>query len=165
VRRALVVPCLLLVAACRAHRGADASPVELTGLYTPGFETSRFVPCDARAGDAPWWVILSADALRQRDSLRALLPDDAGGTVFVRWRAVVGPDAPTGHLGAYARWVHVAEVVALDAPDAPAAAACDAVRATWSDWRVRAPRAQPPRSSSPAATSPAGAPSSAAANQ
>lgn len=131
MRRALPFLVPLLLAACRAHRTDDAPLVELTGVYTPGFETSRFVPCDARAGDASWWVILSDDALRQRDSLRARLPDDAARTVYVRWRAVVGPEAPTGHLGASARWVHVAEIAELTATDAPGAAGCEAAGMVW----------------------------------
>lgn len=137
MRRRPLVPILaagLVPFACMAGRGAAPLVVELTGVYTPGFETSRFVPCDVRSGPAPWWVILSPDALRQRDSLLAGLPGDAARTVYVRWRAVVGPEAPTGHLGAYARWVHVAEIVDLRATSDPAAAACDAGpswRAAW----------------------------------
>lgn len=105
MRRALAtlaVACAL--AACATGRTSAPPVVELTGVYTPGFETSRFAPCDARAGDAGWWVILSADALRQRDGLRARLPDDAARTVYVRWRAVLGHEAATGCAAALSTW-------------------------------------------------------------
>ena len=42
---------------------------EYRGLYETGFEVSWFHPCGAPAGDDSWWVTLSNDALRQRDSL------------------------------------------------------------------------------------------------
>ena len=74
------------------------SVAEFRGRYTPGFEVSRFIACGTDASDQPWWVILSEAALRQRDSLIAVLPDSvSAGEVFVRWRAAAGAQEPAGH--------------------------------------------------------------------
>lgn len=98
--------------------GCAASPrppavAEYRGRYTARFEVSRFVACDVPPEDRPWWVVLSDEALRQRDSLRAALPAGAGSEVFVRWRGIAGPPEPAGHLGRSARYVRVLEILEL----------------------------------------------------
>ena len=103
---------LALCAGCATTRGP--SPVEeFRGRYSAGFEVSRFVACGAAAADQPWWVILSAAALRQRDSLMSQVVAGPGNEVYVRWRGVAGPLEPAGHLGQSTRYVHVTEILEL----------------------------------------------------
>src|SRR5262245_51159962 len=67
--------------------------LEYHGVYEAGFEVSWFHPCDATPGDDTWWVTLTNDALRQRDSLAKALTGRPRA-VLVRWRATVGPKMP-----------------------------------------------------------------------
>src|SRR5262245_48512366 len=91
---------------------------EYRGLYETGFEISWFHACGAEPGDDMWWVTLTNDALRQRDSLaKALIGRPR--TVLVRWRATVSPKMPAvaGHMGRGSRYMLVTEVLSLSASD------------------------------------------------
>jgi hypothetical protein len=87
---------------------------EYRGTYETGFEVSWFHPCGAERGDDRWWVTLGDDALRQRDSLAKLLPNQPRA-VFVRWRGTVSPKMPagTGHMGRGSRYMLVTEILEL----------------------------------------------------
>ena len=89
---------------------------EYRGLYETGFEVSWFHPCGAPAGDDSWWVTLSNDALRQRDSLAKSLVGQPR-VLYVRWRGTVSPKMPagTGHMGRGSRYLLVTEVLQLRA--------------------------------------------------
>ena len=91
---------------------------EYRGLYETGFEVSWFHPCGAPAGDDSWWVTLSNDALRQRDSLTKRLTGQPR-RLFVRWRGTVGPKMPAGagHMGRGSRYMLVTEVLQLRESD------------------------------------------------
>lgn len=107
---------VLLLVAC-VRQPATQPVTEFRGHYTPGFEVSRFIACNALPGDQPWWVILSAHALQQRDSaMRTVLPGP-GSRVFVRWRGVAGAPGETGHLGQSVRHLQVVELLELRTPE------------------------------------------------
>ena len=91
---------------------------EYRGLYETGFEVSWFHPCGAPAGDDSWWVTLSNDALRQRDSLAKSLTGQPR-VLYVRWRGTVSPKMPAGagHMGRGSRYLLVTEVLQLRASD------------------------------------------------
>lgn len=91
---------------------------EYRGLYETGFEVSWFHPCGAPAGDDRWWVTLSNDALRQRDSLAKSISGQPR-VLYVRWRGTVSPKMPagTGHMGRGSRYMLVTEVLQLRASD------------------------------------------------
>jgi hypothetical protein len=91
---------------------------EYRGLYETGFEVSWFHPCGAPSGDDSWWVTLSNDALRQRDSLAKSLTG-APRALYVRWRGTVSPKMPAGagHMGRGSRYMLVTEVLQLRASD------------------------------------------------
>ena len=93
---------------------ADTVVREYRGLYETGFEVSWFHPCDAEAGDDTWWVTLTDDALRQRDSLAAALPKKPGA-VFVRWRGTTSMKMRAGHMGRGTRYMLVSEVLQMRA--------------------------------------------------
>jgi hypothetical protein len=100
---------------------ADTVVREYRGLYETGFEVSWFHPCDAEAGDDTWWVTLTDDALRQRDSLAAALPKKPGA-VFVRWRGTTSMKMRAGHMGRGTRYMLVSEVLQMRAAgEAPCA--------------------------------------------
>jgi hypothetical protein len=92
---------------------------EYRGLYETGFEVSWFHACGAPPGDDSWWVTLSNDALRQRDSL-ARGVEGQPRTLYVRWRGTVSPKMPAGagHMGRGSRYMLVTEVLQLRASDA-----------------------------------------------
>jgi hypothetical protein len=92
--------------------------LEYHGLYESGFEVSWFHPCDATPGDDTWWVTLTNDALRQRDSLAKSLTGKPR-TVLVQWRATVGPKMPAGagHMARGSRYMLVTKVLSLRAAD------------------------------------------------
>lgn len=99
--------------------GAHADTVrEYRGLYETGFEVSWFHPCGAPAGDDSWWVTLSNEALRQRDSLSKSVAGQPR-TLYVRWRGTVSPKMPAGagHMGRGSRYMLVTEVLQLRASD------------------------------------------------
>jgi hypothetical protein len=97
--------------------GADTVR-EYRGLYETGFEVSWFHPCSAPTGDDSWWVTLSNDALRQRDSLAKSVTGQPR-VLYVRWRGTVSPKMPagTGHMGRGSRYLLVTEVLQLRASD------------------------------------------------
>ena len=107
-----------------AHTFADTVPArsdsvrEYRGLYETGFEVSWFHPCGAPSGDDTWWVTLSNDALRQRDSLAKPI-SSRPRVLYVRWRGTVSPKMPagTGHMGRGSRYMLVTEVLQLRASD------------------------------------------------
>jgi hypothetical protein len=111
------------------HTGTPATAVQSTrmradtlreyrGLYETGFEVSWFHPCGAPAGDDSWWVTLSNDALRQRDSLAKSVTGQPRA-LYVRWRGTVSPKMPAGagHMGRGSRYLLVTEVLQLRASD------------------------------------------------
>ena len=97
-------------------------PREYRGAYTTGFEMSWFEPCDMPAGDRMWWVTLTDDALRQRDSLLAniKLPPTTG--LAVRWRGTISPRMPAGQMGRGSRYMLVTSI--LDIHPMPSGGAC-----------------------------------------
>jgi hypothetical protein len=103
----------------RAVRAEADTVREYRGLYETGFEVSWFHPCGAPIGDDSWWVTLSNDALRQRDSLAKPLTGQPR-VLYVRWRGTVSPKMPagTGHMGRGSRYMLVTEVLELRASDA-----------------------------------------------
>ena len=117
----LAVP--LLAAALAAQDSARGVKVdslaEYVGFYRWGFEHSEFVACGVDAGDRPWWVVPTADAMRQRDSLAATMSPDAKGPVFVRVRGIAGSRLPrgVGHLGGSTRYFRVQEVLSMRRAD------------------------------------------------
>jgi hypothetical protein len=91
---------------------------EYHGLYETGFEVSWFHACGAPPGDDTWWVTLTNDALRQRDSLTKTLTGHPH-RLFVRWRGTVGPKMPAGagHMARGSRYMLVTQVISLRASD------------------------------------------------
>jgi len=89
------------------------SVAEYWGFYRWPFEHSDFVACGTAADDRPWWVVPTADALRQRDSLAAIVSPDAKGPVFVRVRGVAGArlSMGAGHMGGSTRYFRLFEVL------------------------------------------------------
>ena len=89
---------------------------EYRGLYETGFEVSWFHPCGAPSGDDSWWVTLSNDALRQRDSLTKPLAGQPR-VLYVRWRGTVSSKMPAGagHMGRGSRYMLVTEVLQIRA--------------------------------------------------
>jgi len=105
-------------AAARPDRAPADTVREYRGLYETGFEVSWFHPCGAPAGDDSWWVTLSNDALRQRDSLTKRLAGQPR-RLYVRWRGTVGPKMAlgAGHMGRGSRYMLVTEVLQLRESD------------------------------------------------
>jgi hypothetical protein len=99
-------------------RAAPDTVREYRGVYETGFEVSWFRPCDAPAGDDNWWVTLTDDALRQRDSLARTLTGRPRA-VFVRWRATLSPKMAmgAGHMGRGSRYMLVTEVLSIRPAD------------------------------------------------
>jgi hypothetical protein len=91
---------------------------EYRGLYETGFEVSWFHACDAQPGDDMWWVTLTNEALRQRDSLTKTLSGHPRA-LFVRWRGTISPKMPAGagHMGRGSRYMLISEVVSVRASD------------------------------------------------
>jgi hypothetical protein len=85
---------------------------EYRGTYATGFEVSWFHPCGAPVGDDMWWVTLTDEALRQRDSLARTLSGPPGA-VYVRWRGTISDRMPAGHMGRGSRYMLVVEVLEL----------------------------------------------------
>ena len=105
-------------AASATHRTRADTIGEYRGHYETGFEVSWFHPCGAPTGDDSWWVTLSNDALRQRDSLTKPLTGQPR-VLYVRWRGTVSPKMPAGagHMGRGSRYMLVTEVLQLRASD------------------------------------------------
>jgi hypothetical protein len=121
-----------LAAFAPAQRGAAGAPAtarqyphvpadtvrEYRGIYETGFEVSWFHPCGAPSGDDRWWVTLTNDALRQRDSLAKPLTGQPRA-LYVRWRGTVSEKMPAGagHMGRGSRYMLVTEVLQLRAAE------------------------------------------------
>jgi hypothetical protein len=100
-------------AAPRLSQAEEDSVREYSGWYTWRFEQSEFVACGAAADDSPWWVISSNDALRQRDSLAAVVLPEGGRRAFVRVRGLAGPRMIAGHMGRSTRYFRIFAVKEL----------------------------------------------------
>jgi hypothetical protein len=129
---------LIALAACAHHRTAPQSlaatavqpragvvqdsVAEYWGFYRWPFEHSEFVACGTASDDRPWWVVPTVDALRQRDSLAAVVSPDAKGPVFVRVRGVAGARlrGGAGHMGASTRYFRLFEVLDMRKADGAA---------------------------------------------
>jgi hypothetical protein len=95
---------------------------EYRGSYMSGFEISWFESCDAPRDDRPWWVTLTDDALRQRDSLLSRITDRPADGLAVVWRATISPRMRAGHTGRGTRYMLVTEIISLR--PMPAGGAC-----------------------------------------
>jgi hypothetical protein len=91
----------------RLGQAEEDSVREYSGWYIWRFEQSEFVACGAAANDSPWWVIPSNDALRERDSLAALVLPPGGQRAFVRVRGLAGPRTIAGHMGRSTRYFRI----------------------------------------------------------
>ena len=97
----------------------DTTTQEYRGAYQRGFEQSWFIPCDSPSDDKMWWVTLTDDALRQRDSLLATITAPATNGLSVRWRATVSARMPSGHMGRGTRYMLVTKIIDIrPMPDA-----------------------------------------------
>jgi hypothetical protein len=107
-----------VVAVSRMTRVAADTVREYRGIYETGFEVSWFHPCGAPSGDDRWWVTLTNDALRQRDSLAKPLTGQPRA-LYVRWRGTVSQKMPAGagHMGRGSRYMLVTEVLQLRAAE------------------------------------------------
>ena len=115
LRRSLLLA-LALIAPLGAH-AQSATPAdsaktvrEYRGTYQRGFEQSWFSPCGAPRDDNMWWVTLSDDALRQRDSLLAAVSAPKTNGLAVRWKGTVGPKMPAGMMGRGTRYIYVTAI-------------------------------------------------------
>ena len=124
----MLVPVLALAALVAASDTAPASPgvavdslAEYVGFYRWGFEHSEFIACGVARDDRPWWVVPTAVALAQRDSLVARLDSTRStqGPVLARVRGIVGRRVPmgAGHMGASTRYFRVQEVLEITPAD------------------------------------------------
>jgi len=127
LRRPTLLVMAALAAACAHHaapavaqlapqpaRGVVADSVaEYVGWYRWSFEHSEFVACGVDAGDRPWWVVPTGDAMRQRDSLAAIVAPGGQGPVFVRVRGIAGGRVATGagHMGGSTRYFRLFAVL------------------------------------------------------
>lgn len=102
----------------KAPAPSDTTTHEYRGAYQVGFEKSWFSPCATPSDDKLWWVTLTDDALRQRDSLVASLPAQPTGALAVRWLGSVGPRMPAGQMGRGTRYLLVTRI--LDVKPLPA---------------------------------------------
>ena len=95
---------------------------EYRGAYTTGFEMSWFEPCGAPAGDRMWWETLTDDALRQRDSLLAIVKVPPTTGLAVRWRGTISSRMPAGHMGRGSRYMLVTSIIEIH--PVPSSGAC-----------------------------------------
>ena len=134
-RRTPLAVVLIVLAACAHHRAESRSlasaavqpragvvqdsVAEYWGFYRWPFEHSEFVACGTASDDRPWWVVPTVDALRQRDSLAAIVSPDAKGPVFVRVRGIAGArlGGGAGHLGGNTRYFRLFEVLDMRKAD------------------------------------------------
>jgi hypothetical protein len=100
----------------------DTTTTEFLGAYQRGFEQSWFFPCESAADDKTWWVTLTDDALRQRDSILATITAPATNGLAVRWRGTISPRMPAGHMGHGTRYLLVSKII--DIRPLPDAGAC-----------------------------------------
>ena len=83
---------------------------------------SWFEPCGAPTGDRLWWVTLTDEALRQRDSLLANVKREPTSGLAVRWRGTISPRMPAGHTGRGTRYMLVTSIISIQ--PLPSAGAC-----------------------------------------
>jgi hypothetical protein len=100
----------------------DTTTHEYLGAYQRGFEQSWFIPCESAADDKRWWVTLTDEALRQRDSLLATITAPVTNGLAVRWRATISPRMQAGHMGGGTRYMLVTRII--DIRPLPDAGAC-----------------------------------------
>ncbi len=99
----------------------DTTTTEFLGAYQRGFEQSWFFPCESAPDDKSWWVTLTDDALRQRDSILATITAPATNGLAVRWRGTISTRMPAGHMGHGTRYLLVTRIIDLrPLPDAGA---------------------------------------------
>jgi len=114
--------------------GCDPRPVRrvsgtFSGHYTPGFESSKFVPCpssewfipadslDAYPYDARRaWVRWSVGRMRELKWPKAPRDPYGNSRYYVRWRGTVVGPGRYGHLGVSAFELQVDSVAELRAP-------------------------------------------------
>lgn len=100
----------------------DTTTTEFLGAYQRGFEQSWFFPCESAADDRTWWVTLTDDALRQRDSILATITAPVTNGLAVRWRGTISARMPAGQMGHGTRYLLVSRII--DIRPLPAAGAC-----------------------------------------
>ena len=132
--RRVSLAALLVLAGCAHHRAepqslavapqpragvVQDSVAEYWGFYRWPFEHSEFVACGTAADDRPWWVVPTGDAMRQRDSLAAIVSPNAKGPVLVRVRGVAGARMTmgAGHMGGSTRYFRLFEVLDMKKAD------------------------------------------------
>ncbi len=83
-----------------------AAAVELSGVFSPGFEDGFFIPCasDSLPISVPAWgdrrMATDARYLTDRGPLASLDPAPSDDKrYFVRWEGILNGPAPAGHLG------------------------------------------------------------------
>jgi len=91
----------------------DTTTAEYLGAYQRGFEQSWFFPCGTAKDDNTWWVTLTDDALRQRDSILATITAPTTNGLAVRWRGTVSDRMPAGHMGHGTRYLLVTKVIEI----------------------------------------------------
>jgi len=91
----------------------DTTTTEYYGAYQRGFEQSWFFPCPAANDDNTWWVTLTDDALRQRDSILATITAPTTKGLVVRWRGTVSDRMPAGHMGHGTRYILVSKIIEI----------------------------------------------------
>jgi hypothetical protein len=128
-RRSLYVIAALAAIPCTASAQLrapapphDTTTTEFLGAYQRGFEASWFFPCESAADDKTWWVTLTDDALRQRDSILATITAPATKGLAVRWRGTISARMPAGHMGHGTRYLLVSKII--DIRPLPDAGAC-----------------------------------------
>jgi hypothetical protein len=114
LRLALVTGALTLALAAPRRAGAqsDSAKVirEYRGTYQRGFEHSWFSACGAPRDDSMWWVTLTDEAMRQRDSLLAKVTAPKTNGLAVRWKGTVGARMPAGTAGRGTRYMLVTSI-------------------------------------------------------
>jgi len=91
----------------------DTATTEYLGAYQRGFEQSWFFPCGTPKDDNTWWVTLTDDALRQRDSILATITAPTTNGLVVRWRGTVSDRMPAGHMGHGTRYILVSKILEI----------------------------------------------------
>ena len=118
-----------------SRAGCDSRPIRrVTGVFrghfTPGFESSKFVPCPADAWFAPGdslesyvydahmaWARFQPGVARQRLEWPAVVRDRYGNPRFyVRWRGTVVGPGRYGHLGVSPFEIWIDSLLELRAP-------------------------------------------------
>jgi hypothetical protein len=99
-----------------------AQPIEISGTYLAGFETSRFTPSAAEYKNQLWWLTPNADFNKRYQKLQPKDQEEpafAGPEVSTRVRGRLAGPGQFGHLNQYPYEFHVEQV--LDMKAAPKA--------------------------------------------